>query len=182
MSLILIAHELGHWSMNHTIKILAVTQVYMFSMFWLFSHFIHNVQLYNDFGFSTMPTLIGFLLFQYIYAPVDSVVGFLMHVYQRKNEYEAGKHQSDRLSIVIRQLIPLFYEIDAFVLKLGYASTLRSALIKLSVKNLGGFNVDPWYSAWNRSHPSLTERLDALGVMPASDKPIVDVKDAKKSE
>ena len=38
-----------------------------------------------------MPTLIGFLLFQYIYAPVDSVIGFLMHVYQRKNEYEAGK-------------------------------------------------------------------------------------------
>ncbi|KAL1930672.1 hypothetical protein VTP01DRAFT_10834 [Rhizomucor pusillus] len=155
-----LAHELGHWSMNHTVKILAVTQVYMFSMFWLFSHFIHNVQLYNDFGFYTMPTLIGFLLFQYIYAPVDSVVGFLMHVYQRKNEYEA----------------------DAFALKLGYASTLRSALIKLSVKNLGGFNVDPWYSAWNRSHPSLTERLDALGVMPTSDKPIVDVKDGKKSE
>ncbi|ORY95391.1 peptidase family M48-domain-containing protein [Syncephalastrum racemosum] len=152
-----LAHELGHWSMNHTLKILGTTQIYMLSMFWLFSFSIHNTRLYTDFGFNTMPTLIGFLLFQYIYSPVDSVINFLMHVYQRKNEYEA----------------------DAFALKLGYASTLRSALIKLSVKNLGGFNVDPWYSAWNRSHPSLTERLDALGVQPTSDKPIVEDKKAQ---
>ena len=72
--------------------------------------------------------------------------------------------------------------LDAFALKLGYASTLRSALIKLSVKNLGGFNVDPWFSAWNRSHPSLTERLSALGIMPTSDKPIVNPEESKKEQ
>ncbi|KAI7905574.1 peptidase family M48-domain-containing protein [Cokeromyces recurvatus] len=152
-----LAHELGHWKMGHTLKLLAVNQVYLLSIFWLFSFFIHNRQLYQDFGFSTMPTLIGFLLFQFIYSPVESVIGFLQHVYQRKNEYEA----------------------DAYALKLGYASTLRSALIKLSIKNLGGFNVDPWYSAWNHSHPSLVERLNALGVKPTSDTPIV-VEDKKK--
>lgn len=146
-----LAHELGHWKMNHTLKLMGVTQVNLLIIFWLFSLFIHNKQLYFDFGFNTMPTLIGFLLFQFIYSPLESVTGFLMHVYQRKNEYEA----------------------DAYALKLGYASTLRSALIKLSVKNLGGFNVDPWYSAWNHSHPSLVERLHALGVSPTSDKPIV---------
>lgn len=71
---------------------------------------------------------------------------------------------------------------DAYALKLGYAATLRSALIKLSVKNLGGFNVDPWYSAWNRSHPSLTERLSALGIKPTSDKPIVNAEESKKEQ
>lgn len=152
-----LAHELGHWKMGHTLKLLAVNQVYLLSIFWLFSFFINNRQLYQDFGFNTMPTLIGFLLFQFIYSPIESVIGFLQHVYQRKNEYEA----------------------DAYALKLGYASTLRSALIKLSVKNLGGFNVDPWYSAWNHSHPSLVERLKALGVKPTSDKPIV-VEDKKE--
>ncbi|CAO3684337.1 unnamed protein product [Rhizopus stolonifer] len=145
-----LAHELGHWQMGHTLKLLAVNQVVLLSIFWLFSLFIHNQKLYGDFGFQTMPTLIGFLLFQFIYAPVESVIGFLQHVYQRKNEYEA----------------------DAYALKLGYASTLRSALIKLSVKNLGGFNVDSLYSAWNHSHPSLVERLNALGVKPTSDQPI----------
>ncbi|CAO0790339.1 unnamed protein product [Mucor circinelloides] len=152
-----LAHELGHWKMGHTLKLLAVNQVYLLSIFWLFSFFIHNKQLYQDFGFNTMPTLIGFMLFQFIYSPIESVIGFLQHVYQRKNEYEA----------------------DAYALKLGYASTLRSALIKLSVKNLGGFNVDPWYSAWNHSHPSLVERLKALGIAPTQDKPIV-VEDKKE--
>ncbi|CEP19164.1 hypothetical protein [Parasitella parasitica] len=152
-----LAHELGHWKMGHTLKLLAVNQVYLLTIFWLFSFFIHNRQLYQDFGFTTMPTLIGFLLFQFIYSPVESVIGFLQHVYQRKNEYEA----------------------DAYALKLGYASTLRSALIKLSVKNLGGFNVDPWYSAWNHSHPSLVERLKALGIAPTQDKPIT-VQDKKE--
>jgi STE24 endopeptidase len=73
------------------------------------------------------------------------------------------------------------YNIDAYALKLGYASTLRSALIKLSVKNLGGFNIDPWYSAWNHSHPSLVERLKALGIKPTSDKPIT-VQDDKEED
>ncbi|KAJ8662417.1 hypothetical protein O0I10_002111 [Lichtheimia ornata] len=155
-----LAHELGHWAMSHTLKLLVTTQIYMLTMFWLFSYFINNAQLYHDFGFSAMPTLIGFMLFQYIYAPVDSIIGFLMHMYQRMNEYEA----------------------DAYALKLGYAATLRSALIKLSVKNLGGFNVDPWYSAWNRSHPSLTERLSALGIKPTSDKPIVNAEESKKEQ
>lgn len=178
------AHELGHWSMNHTLKILGVTQVYMLTMFWLFSFFIHNPRLYYDFGFTTKPTLIGFLLFQYIYAPVDSVIGFLMHVYQRKNEYEAGmffyyRSVSFPLSLTYGSLC---FNLDAFALKLGYAETLRTALIKLSVKNLGGFNVDPWYSAWNRSHPSLVERLDALGVKPSSDTPIVDSEEMKKKQ
>ncbi|KAG0175748.1 hypothetical protein DFQ28_003227 [Apophysomyces sp. BC1034] len=155
-----LAHELGHWSMSHTIKLMVVNQIYLLTLFWLFSFFIHNVQLYTDFGFNIMPTLIGFLLFQLIYSPVDSVINFLMHVYQRKNEYEA----------------------DAFALKLGYASILRSALIKLSVKNLGGFNNDSWHSAWNHSHPSLTERLSALGVEPTSDKPIVEEEESKKEQ
>ncbi|KAI9256008.1 peptidase family M48-domain-containing protein [Sporodiniella umbellata] len=150
-----LAHELGHWQMGHTMKLLAVNQLVLLMIFWMFSLFIHNEGLYRDFGFQTMPTLIGFMLFQFIYAPVESVIGFLQHVYQRKNEYEA----------------------DAYALKLGYATSLRSALIKLSVKNLGGFNVDPLYSAWNHSHPSLVERLAALGVKPTSDAPIIDKKE-----
>ncbi|KAI9290052.1 peptidase family M48-domain-containing protein [Umbelopsis sp. AD052] len=156
-----LAHELGHWSMNHTLKILIVTQLHLLALFWLFSLFISNTALYQSFGFSTKPILIGFILFQYIYAPVENVINFLMHVYSRKNEYEA----------------------DAFALKLGYAESLRSSLIKLNVKNLGNFNPDPLYSAWNKSHPSLVERLAALGVKPTSNTPVaVAEKDDKKSQ
>ncbi|KAI9308286.1 peptidase family M48-domain-containing protein [Cunninghamella echinulata] len=153
-----LAHELGHWKMGHTLKLLGVSQVYTFIIFWMFSFFIHNAKFYQDFGFHTTPLLIGFVLFQIIYIPIDSVISFCMHVYQRKNEYEA----------------------DAFALKLGFASKLRSSLIKLSVKNLGGFNMDPWYSAWNNSHPTLTERLSKLGVEPTSNQPIKIEEESKK--
>jgi STE24 endopeptidase len=73
--------------------------------------------------------------------------------------------------------------LDSFALKLGYAESLRSSLIKLNVKNLGNFNPDPLYSAWNKSHPSLVERLAALGVKPTSEKPVtVSDKEDKKSQ
>jgi STE24 endopeptidase len=90
-----LAHELGHWSMNHTLKILVVTQLHLLAIFWLFSLFISNTALYQSFGFSTQPILIGFILFQYIYAPVEHFINFFMHVYSRKNEYEAGKSMVD---------------------------------------------------------------------------------------
>jgi STE24 endopeptidase len=76
--------------MNHTLKLLGVNQIVLLTIFWMFSFFISNVKLYNDFGFQTMPTLIGFLLFQFVYAPIGNVIDFFSHVYQRKNEFEAG--------------------------------------------------------------------------------------------
>jgi STE24 endopeptidase len=182
-----LAHELGHWKMGHTLKLLGVTQLYAVTMFWFFSFFIHNTKFYHDFGFHTTPALIGFVLFQCVYAPVDSAISFLMHVYQRKNEYEAGKQKTSMsktkghfICMHINILVP--YPLDAFALKLGFASKLRSALIKLSIKNLGGFNMDPWYSAWNNSHPTLTERLNKLGVKPTSDKPIAVPEGESKKE
>lgn len=181
-----LAHELGHWKMGHTLKLLGVSQVYTFIIFWLFSFFIHNAKFYQDFGFHTTPLLIGFVLFQIVYIPVDSVISFCMHVYQRKNEYEAGKWIHIYIYLVTYFLF-LFTSflficllLDAFALKLGYASKLRSSLIKLSVKNLGGFNMDPWYSAWNNSHPTLTERLGKLGVEPTSSQPIKIEEESKK--
>ncbi|KAG1048910.1 hypothetical protein G6F43_008730 [Rhizopus delemar] len=140
-----LAHELGHWQMSHTLQLFMIQQLHIFFIFWLFSRFVHNPQMITEFGFSETPAVIGFMLFQFIYFPVDSIVCFLQHAYKRRIEYQA----------------------DAYALGLEYSDTLRSALIKMSVKNLGGLIVDPWYSAWNHSHPSLIERLDMIGVKPA---------------
>lgn len=140
-----LAHELGHWQMSHTLQLFMIQQLHILFIFWLFSRFVHSPQMITEFGFSETPAVIGFMLFQFIYFPVDSIVCFLQHTYKRRIEYQA----------------------DAYALGLEYSDTLRSALIKMSVKNLGGLIVDPWYSAWNHSHPSLIERLDMIGVKPA---------------
>ncbi|KAJ3130048.1 CAAX prenyl protease 1 [Nowakowskiella sp. JEL0407] len=138
--LAVLAHELGHWSYNHVFKTLAVSQVHLFVVFYLFSLFIHDTQLYKSFGFSEQPILIGFLLFQFIYSPVESVMGFLMNILSRKHEFEA----------------------DSFAKSLGYSKFLKSGLVKLHLKNLGSMNPDKLYSAYHYSHPPLIERLEAL--------------------
>lgn len=107
---------------------------------------------------------------------------FDAHVSTHERVWSRLDSMHDHFASELQWLISLSWIIDAYAFKLGYAATLRSALIKLSVKNLGGFNVDPWYSAWNRSHPSLTERLAALGIKPTSEKPIINAEESKKEQ
>ncbi|KAI9596431.1 peptidase family M48-domain-containing protein, partial [Syncephalis fuscata] len=138
-----LGHELGHWKLNHMIKNLTVAQIHLFTIFYLFSRCYRDVGLYRAFGFmdDTMPVLIGFLLFNYIFSPVESILSFVVNILSRKYEFEA----------------------DAFAKKLGYTEDLKSGLIKLHTKNLGDMNPDPWFSAYHFSHPPLVERLAALG-------------------
>ncbi|CCX14243.1 Similar to CAAX prenyl protease 1; acc. no. P47154 [Pyronema omphalodes CBS 100304] len=137
-----LAHELGHWKEGHTTKQFGVSQAYCFWLFTMFSVFINNKSLYASFGFhDSMPTLIGFLLFNDILTPVDTVLKLLMNVMSRKFEYEA----------------------DAFAVGLGYNDELAKSLIKLQVQNLSTMDADSLYSAYHYTHPILPERLRALG-------------------
>jgi len=87
-----LAHELGHWKMGHTTKQLLIAQGHLFFIFALFSVFINNKSLYESFGFyREHPTIIGFMLFNDILAPADSIISLLMNVLSRKFEFEAGK-------------------------------------------------------------------------------------------
>ncbi|KAJ3326072.1 CAAX prenyl protease 1 [Blyttiomyces sp. JEL0837] len=135
-----LAHELGHWQMNHIFKMLALSQIQIFVIFYLFSKFVHAKPMYEAFGFEEQPIIIGLILFTYLYSPVDSLLSFLMHVISRIHEFQA----------------------DAYAKSLGYASVLANGLIKLHKKNLGNLNPDKLYSAWHYSHPPLVERLAAI--------------------
>jgi len=137
-----LAHELGHWKLNHTLKNMFIGAANMLAMLWLFSQFIGNQELYESFGFkdSNNATVIGLILFFYIYSPIGHVIGLLMTMYSRKCEFEA----------------------DEFAVNLGYAPTLRSGLIKLQEENLGTMVPDWLYSAYHHSHPPLVQRLAAI--------------------
>ncbi|KAJ2753017.1 zinc metalloprotease [Coemansia pectinata] len=136
----IIGHELGHWKKNHVLRMLSAVQVQTFVIFFAFSHFIGEEAMYRSFGMDTMPVLIGFTFFQYLYQPLDSLLTFASNVMSRKHEFEA----------------------DEFSKKLGYGKELASSLIKLQIENKGNMNPDPLYSAYHYSHPPLVERLNAI--------------------
>ncbi|WVZ04585.1 hypothetical protein V8G54_017931 [Vigna mungo] len=100
----------------------------------------NSTDLFRSFGFDTEPVLIGLILFQHTVIPLQQLVSFGLNLVSRSFEFQA----------------------DAFAKKLGYASELRSGLVKLQEENLSAMNTDPWFSAYHYSHPPLVERLAAL--------------------
>ena len=135
-----LAHEIGHWKMGHNYQTLINFAVTLLGMLYVFSIFVHEKSLYQAFGLDTMPVVIGFELFMFVYSPLSSLLYFFQNLLSRKNEFQA----------------------DAYAKKLGYAEKLKSSLIKLQIKNKGNMNPDPLYSAYHYSHPSLVERLRAI--------------------
>lgn len=141
--LAVLAHELGHWKLNHNLKNIIISQVNLLICFGIFALLFKKQVLYAAFGFHTQqPIMIGLLIIiLYILAPYDEIHSFLNTALSRHFEYQA----------------------DAFAKYLNKAADLRGALIKLNKDNLGFPLNDSWYSAWHHSHPSLLERIRALG-------------------
>nr|POE63387.1 caax prenyl protease 1 [Quercus suber] len=148
----ILAHELGHWKMGHTTKLLGISSAHLLYVFALFAVFIKNKSLYEAFGFfNEQPIMIGFILFNEVLSPTDSLVKLGMNILTRKFEFEA----------------------DAFSFKLGYAAELASSLIKLQ-------DADWAYSSYHFSHPILTERLKAVGW--TSEKKVADSKSSAATQ
>lgn len=140
--LAVLSHELGHWYLNHVLKQLVLSQVNLFLCFMVFALLMKEQILYSAFGFHSQPTLVGLIIiFQFIFAPYNEVLSFVITYITRQFEFQA----------------------DAFAKKMKHSSLLKSALIKLNEDNLS-FPVTDWlYSAWHFSHPPLLDRLRALG-------------------
>lgn len=137
-----LAHEIGHWKLNHLPQMLAFSQANVFLMFSLFSVFLNNKSLFESFKFfDIQPSIVALWLFSDIFKPVEAGLQFLQNLFIRKNEYEA----------------------DEYAKKCGYTDDLGKSLIKLNIENLSYIEADPLYSAYTRSHPILSERLSAIG-------------------
>lgn len=136
-----LAHELGHWSLGHIQKNLVLANVVLLCQFLLFDVVQHNDSVLADFGFvKQRPALARFILFTYLLAPLDEVLGFFSHVLSRRYEFQA----------------------DAFAVDLGKADGLKGGLLSLESTNRSAPNVDPLYSAFHYSHPPIPERLQAI--------------------
>ena len=140
----IVAHELGHWALGHTLQGFIVTQAYLGAMLFAFDTVAsgpHAADMFASFGFAARPTLIGLLLFlTTVWAPLDKVISFALTINSRRHEFQA----------------------DAFSARIGFAAPLQSGLVKIHVENLSNLAPDSWYSAYHFSHPPLVERLGAI--------------------
>ncbi|KAK4352871.1 hypothetical protein RND71_028389 [Anisodus tanguticus] len=135
-----IAHELGHWKLNHTMYSFIAVQILTLLQFGGYTLVRNSRDLFQSFGFDTQPVLIGLIIFQHTVIPLQHLVSFGLNLVSRAFEFQA----------------------DSFAKKLGYAVPLRAGLVKLQEENLSAMNTDPWYSAYHYSHPPLVERLAAI--------------------
>jgi len=168
-----LAHELGHWELGHTIRLFLIAQVsctcththiyiylanfalqaqimFILVPYWLF---FTTASMYRAFGFvDERPPIVGLVLFFDLLLPLQMVMKVTINRITRMYEFDA----------------------DAFANRLGYAPDLARALIRLQIKNLSSMDVDRWYAVCNYSHPHLTERLKSLGWKPnKEDTPVV---------
>eukprot|EP00271_Cylindrocystis_brebissonii_P008098 TRINITY_DN22126_c0_g1_i1.p1 TRINITY_DN22126_c0_g1~~TRINITY_DN22126_c0_g1_i1.p1 ORF type:complete len:477 (+),score=81.72 TRINITY_DN22126_c0_g1_i1:124-1431(+) len=135
-----IAHELGHWKLWHTLFGFFVSQCLMLVHLVVYALMVGNSEMYRSFGFSSEPIIIGLMLFQQVLAPIEPLLTWGSNSMSRRFEFQA----------------------DEFASSLGFAPSLRSGLIRMQEENKGTMAVDPLYSAYHYSHPPLVERLTAI--------------------
>jgi len=137
---------------------MAVSSLHLFTILALFPAFLHAPPILLSFDFPKIvaakpPTMVAFLLFQMILAPLEVLVSIGMNALSRHFEWEA-----DRFACELQDKLPAA---QAEEMK-DMGDRLGKALIQLHVKNLSTVWVDWLYSSYHHSHPTLTERLKGL--------------------
>lgn len=135
-----LAHEIGHYKKHHVIWSLLIGILQTGAILFIFSLFVGRPELSAALGVQTPSFHIGLIAFGILYSPISLILGLVMNIYSRKNEYQA----------------------DEFAAVNFDAEELASALKKLSIKNLSNLRPHPAYVFFHYSHPTLLQRLEAL--------------------
>ena len=134
------AHEFAHAKYKH------VARSFPFSVFRILVFFVSLAIVLNipslctAFGFEGMNFFFAQMLSGVIIWPLSVLLDIVGNYLSRKHEYQA----------------------DAFAAKEGYGKDLISALKRLNKEALSGINPHPAMVVLNYSHPTLSQRIDAI--------------------
>lgn len=135
-----LAHEVGHYKRKHILQSMLISIVQMGIMFFLFGFLASSSWMAEVLGAKENSFHLALVTFTLLYSPVSHVIGILMNLFSRKNEYEADAYARDTYS----------------------SSPLITALKKLSVNHLSNLQPHPAYVFFNYSHPTLLQRIQSL--------------------
>jgi STE24 endopeptidase len=80
-----LAHELGHWKLGHTLCLMGLQQAVMLFQFMLFTVFRNSDALLTAFGFvDSRPVIISLLLFMMVSGPLDKLIGWCFNLVSRR--------------------------------------------------------------------------------------------------
>lgn len=144
----ILGHELAHGKLHHLPILRSLSFVSTFLTTFFAVLLMYNVDLYHTFGYNWITeenvlqySLIGFTLAETFISSFTWIIKPIFSYISRKCEYAA-----DRFSI-------------KFTRK---KTAMISSLIKLSSENCSDLFPNEYYEAWNYSHPSLINRINAI--------------------
>ena len=137
----IVAHEIGHYKYKHNIKGMLVAFMQTGLMFYLFSLFINNQNLFSAFNMEHVSIYCSLLFFGFLYSPINMLFSLITNKMSRNFEFDADSFAKNTI---------------------GTGKHLISGLIKLTVSNLGNLNPHPLTVWLHYSHPPVLNRIRAL--------------------
>ena len=135
-----LAHELGHFKLEHVRKRLLVTMAGSLGALALLGWLTAQTPFYTAFGVQHPSSHAALLLFMFVMPAFGFFATPLGSLWSRRHEFEA----------------------DAFAARHASSADLATALVKLYRDNATTLTPDPLYSAFYYSHPPATERIAHL--------------------
>lgn len=135
-----LAHEVGHFKKKHIVLSYVLSVINIVFMLFVLSLMVFNENLSLALGGSQQAIHLNLMAFGILFSPISGIVGLLMNILSRKNEFEA----------------------DAYAASTFKAESLMNALKKLSVDNLSDLYPNEFYVFIHYSHPPLLKRLKVL--------------------
>lgn len=136
-----LAHELGHFKLNHVMRRMAWTFAISLAFLWALGQLREAVWFFEGLGLTAPVTDAVALVVFFMVVPVFTFpLRPIMAMYSRKHEFEA----------------------DAYAARNASGDELAQALVKLYKDNASTLTPDPLHSAFYDSHPPASARIARL--------------------
>lgn len=135
------SHELGHYKHRDNIKMTGYSLILMLAVTAAIAAFVLSPEISVEYGFDGMSIVFGLIaLMGVVMEPLTTVLTIPHAALSRRYEYRA----------------------DGMAVSCGYGEELVTALKKLSKDNLSDLNPHPVIVALEYTHPTVSQRIDAI--------------------
>ena len=136
-----LAHEIGHYKLNHIKKYMLAGAGWSLLGLYFLSVLIDYEPFYHGLGFSHPSNYAALIIFSLCASTISVFFKPLLSALSRRHEYAA----------------------DRFAVKVTESPRSMAEVIALLTKeNLSNLNPHPWYSFFHYSHPAPVERVQAI--------------------